>query len=156
MELIRAVAIEFAKDKELNGKWPEAVDGQEQATKFTQVSSYEIEFDATIQVIERSYGTYQYSTYECTGLPYIEEYENGDTVTKEEYEAFVAANPTLLEDITALTPINIAKIADLNTQIAALIDEITELSDQIGIEVNIDLGQHGTLNPNSDWDSSHC
>ena len=87
---------------------------------------------------------------------YIEEYENGDTVTKEEYEAFVAANPTLLEDITALTPINIAKIAALNTQIATMVDEINKLADEIGIDAIIDLGSNGVLSLNSDWDSSRC
>lgn len=156
MELIRAVAIELAKDEDFNGKWPEAIDGHEQATEFTQVSCYEIEFNSIIQKIERSYGTYEYSTYEATGLPYIEEYDRGETVTREEYEAYVAEHPNLIDEITKLTPVNIAKIAALNTKISAMVDEINVLADEIGIDAVIDLGSNGVLSLNSDWDSSSC
>ena len=157
MGLIRAVAITILNDSEFGGKWPEAFNDYPQPTSFTQVSNYEIEFDQPYSEYQSYRGVSPYTTYEVdNGMPYIEEYQTGDTVTKEEFEAYLAANPNLLEDIANLQPINTAKIAELNKQIGELINEMTELADEIGVDVYINLGQHGGFNPNSDWDSSRC
>ena len=156
MDLIRAVAISILKDSEFGGEWPNAFKEHPQATSFSQVSNYEIEFDQPFDEWESYRGISLYTTYEVEGMPYIEEYQTGDTVTKEEFEAYLAANPNLLEDIANLQPINTAKIAELNKQVGELIDEMTRLADEIGVDVYISLGQHGSLNPNSDWDSSRC
>lgn len=152
MELIKCLALAIRQEEQWEGKWPEP------ATEVVQASSYCFEFDADV---------YNYTNYrgEATaineyewedGMPYLDEYDTGDTITKEEYEAFVAANPTWYEDMIARRPFLVQEIARLNKVIATTIDEMTELAEEAGVEVFIDLGQHGGLNPNSDWDSSRC
>lgn len=151
MELIKALVIALHENDDFKGKWPEG------ATEVQQVNSWAVEFDA--DVITYHYhggGSRTSSEYELDGLPYLGEWDTGDTVTKEEYEAFMQANPTFYTDMIERRPFLVQEIARLNKQVGALIDEMTKLADEAGVEVNIDLGQHGSLDPNSDWDASRC
>lgn len=151
MELIKALAIALHEDDDHKGKWPE------KATEVTQVSAWTVEFDEEVITYRYSDGrSFTTSELEIEGLPYIEDYETGDTITKEEYENFMAEHPTFYADMMARRPELVKKIAELNKQVGALVNEITALAEEAGVEVVINLGQHGELDPNSDWDSSRC
>lgn len=152
MELIKCLAVAIKNEEQWNGQWPEP------ATEVQQASSYCFEFDECVYEYTNYRGEkHSLSEYEYEdGMPYLEEYDTGDTITKEEYEAFVAANPTWYEDMIQRRPFLVAEIARLNKVIAATIDQMTALAEEAGVEVSIDLGQHGSLDPNSDWDSSRC
>lgn len=152
MELIKALAIALHEEEQFNGKWPDP------ATEVTQVSSYILEFDEPV---------YKWVSYsgeersccaldEVSGLSYLDEYESGETITKEEYEAFMAANPNFYQEMLARRPSLIREIARLNKVVGTTIDEMTKLADEAGIELTINLGQHGSLDPQSDWNSSRC
>lgn len=152
MELIKCLAIAIREEEQWEGKWPEP------ATKVTQTSNYAFTFDEPVYHYTNYRGEavstddYEYED----GMPYVEEYDEGDTITKEEYEAFIAANPTWYEDMLERRPFLVQEIARLNKVIATTIDEMTALANEAGVDVYIDLGQHGGLNPDSDWDSSRC
>lgn len=152
MQLIKCLALAIKQEEQWNGVWPEP------ATEVTQTSNYCLDFDEPVYHYTNyrgeavSTGEYEWED----GMPYIEEYDTGDTITKEEYLAFVEANPTWYEDMIARRPFLVQEIARLNKVVASTIDEMTALAEEAGVEVYIDLGQHGGLNPNSDWDSSRC
>lgn len=150
MELIKALAI--ALHEENDGKWPEG------ATEVQQTGSETVEFDAEVFSYTSSYDgrVRTFGDMEVSGLDYLGEWDTGDTVTKEEYEAFMAANPTFYKDMMDRRPFLVQEIARLNKQVGALIDEMTKLADEAGVELNIDLGQHGSLDPASDWNASRC
>lgn len=152
MELIKCVAMAIQQEEQWNGVWPEP------ATEVQQVSSYGLEFDAPVYTYTRYNGEVRTTgEYEWDdGLPFIEEYDTGDTITKEEYVAFITANPTWYEDMLARRPFLVQEIARLNKIVGTTIDEMTALAEEAGVELYIDLGTHGRLNPDSDWDSSRC
>lgn len=104
-----------------------------------QVEIYEEEFDT-----------------EIVGLPYLGEYDEGESFTGDQLRALLAKEPDLVANIDKAKRENVGKIAELNKQIAALINEMTKLAEEANIGVTINLGQHGSLDPNSDWDSSRC
>ncbi|WOZ57553.1 hypothetical protein [Pseudomonas phage vB_PseuGesM_254] len=94
---------------------------------------------------------------EFNNLPYVEEYDEGDTISAQEYQDFVSKNPNWKEELAAKESTNMALIAEKNKQIAALIDEVTALAEEAGLELEIDVGQHGTLDPyGARWNSSMC
>lgn len=95
-------------------------------------------------------------SFEVDGLPYMEEYDEGESFTGDKLRALLAKEPDLVANIEKAKRENVGKIAELNKQIAALINEMTELAEEANLDVTIDLGQHGSLDPNSDWDSSRC
>lgn len=152
MELIKCVAMAIKQEEQWGGQWPEP------ATEVTQNSNYELEFDAPVYKYTNYRGEkIETGEYEWEdGMPYVEEYDTGDTVTKEEYIAFVAKNPNWYEDMLARRPFLVQEIARLNKVVGATIDEMTALAEEAGVELYINLGQHGGVNPNSDWDSSRC
>lgn len=152
MNLLKCVAMMIREEEQWGGKWPDP------ATEVVQVSNYGVEFDEPVYTYTRYNGEVRTTgEYEWDdGLPYVEEYENGDTITKEEYEAFVTANPNWYEDMIARRPFLVQEISRINKQVGELIDEMTELAEEAGVELTIDLGQHGGLDPNSDWASSRC
>ena len=150
MELIKAIAISI-REHCPDGKWPE------EATEVTQTGWCTLEFDADFKL------TYGGDIYEdCyledqEHLPYLSEWDSGETITREEYEEWLAANPNWYEIMMEKRKINMVKIAELNKQVGNMIDEITALAEEACLEINIDLGQHGSLDPNSsDWLESRC
>lgn len=149
MELIKAVALAL-KENSVSGTWPEGANE-------CDVSNSSIEFDVDFETL------YYGKVYVCCciddveHLPYKSEYDCSDNITKEEFDEWLAENPNWYEELQAARQKNAARIAELNTQIAANIDELTALSEEAGLPVNIDLGQHGSLDPNSsDWLESRC
>lgn len=90
------------------------------------------------------------------GLRYMEDYEEEEEFTGEQLRALIAKEPDLIANVEKARRENIGKIAELNKEVGRLIDEMTELAEEANIDVTINLGQHGSLDPNSDWQSSRC
>lgn len=115
-----------------------------------QDSSYSVTFSDSV-------GDLDEVELEFNNLPYVEEYDEGDTISAQEYQDFVSKNPNWKEELAAKEVTNMALIAEKNKQIAALIDEVTALAEEAGLELEIDVGQHGTLDPyGARWNSSMC
>ena len=146
--LLRAVVNFLAEDN--GGIWPEP------ATKFTQRNSYELESDEPVNISAKWCGDGEYEDFEVEGLAYMEEYDDGESITKEEYLQFMQDNPTYLQDLPGRQAAVTAEIARLNKKVGAMIDQMTELAESVALDFSIDLGKNGSLDLNSDWDSSRC
>lgn len=146
MDLIKAVAIAFHEDSFLQGKWPEP------AERLYQSHSYMIQFDDEVEL-----DGYTSDCLEVENIPWISEYDSGDCITKEEYNKFLQDNPNWYQEMLNNRPNLIAQIAELNKEIAEKINLMDKLAEEAGVELNIDLGVHGSLDPNSSsWLSSNC
>ena len=148
---VKYLAVKLAEHN--NGVWPEGCDEVEQ-------SNYEIEFEGSSvpQKNWRGEDVMESLGWECEGdFKYIEEYDNGESCTREEYEAFIAANPTYVADALAARPAAIAKIAELNKVAYAAVDEAIKIAHSLNIPYfcNMPAGV-ADLDENSAWDSSSC
>ena len=164
MSILYTLAKELAANDELNGVWPSLVDGDEviEPARCTQTGNYTLSFNEAV-LPYTNWRTkelcYMEDLEDVEGLPFVGEYNEGETVTKAEYEAFLQA--VVGGDASKLSSYfevkvreNAAKIADLNDQVSILVDQIAALSYEAGIPVSVDLGQRGSLDLDGPWDSS--
>ena len=166
MSILYTLAKELAENEYLNGKWPSLTDEEGELivpTTCTQTGNYCLSFNETVVPYTpwRKPDTLDYmdELEDVEGLPFIGEYNEGETITKEEYEAFLQA--VVGGDASKLSAYfetkvreNAAKIAELNDQVSVLVDQIAALSYEAGIPVSVNLGQRGSLNLDGPWDSS--
>lgn len=165
MSIITILAKALVQDEEFNGAWPTRLDDDGELldpTSCTQTSSYTLSFNEPVFSYTH-YRTGKLCSHECLedveGLPYVGEYDEGETITKSEYEQFlqdtVGGDISKLADYLAKkTRENVAKISELNEQVGKLVNEIARLSAEAGIEATIDLGARGSLELDGPWDSS--
>lgn len=166
MTIIYTLAKELANNEHLNGQWPTLVDEDGDVTsptRCTQTGNYTLSFDEAV-VPYNPWRTpekldYMEELEDVEGLPFIGEYNEGETITKAEYEAFLQS--TVGGDASKLSAYfeakvreNTAKISELNEQVGALVDQIAALSYEAGIPVSVDLGNRGSLDLDGPWDSS--
>ena len=165
MSIITILAKALVQDEDFNGAWPTRVDEDGDLlvpSRVTQTSNYTLSFNEPVF----SYTHYR-TKEQCfmeeledvEGLPYVGEYNEGETITKAEYEQFlqdvVGGDVSKLSDYLATkTRENVAKISELNEQVGKLVNEIARLSAEAGIEATIDLGARGSLELDGPWDSS--
>ena len=77
---------------------------------------------------------------------YMNEYDDRqEVVTFKEYSLFLDAHPNWERELEKLAETNMVLIAEKNKQIAALVDEVTELADVAGLDREMDVGLHGAL-----------
>jgi hypothetical protein len=149
MNFVQRVAFELMENH--NGVWPQ-LDGHEAPTEVTQVSTYNLEFNVPIYTSRWGTGC----EMEVDGFGFMGEYEDGETTTREAVEAFIASNPNYCREVNDLRRLTVGKIAVLNSQVADLINKISELSAEAGIACEINLGKRGSIDLDGDWDSSRC
>lgn len=165
MSIIYILAKELANTEELNGKWPTLTkpDGEVLVPDdCTQTGSMTLAFDEPVfpYIHWRTKELdYMEELEDVQGLPYISEYQEGETVTKEEYEQFVQEivggdHSKLKEYFQVKTRENVARISELNEQVGKLVNEIATLSAEAGIEATVNLGHRGSLDLDGPWDSS--
>lgn len=135
--------IDKIESLDIRNRWEVEVSGEELSGRY-------VGWKGEITYFEEEYG------FEVDGLPYMEEYDEGESFTGDQLRALLAKEPDLVANIEKAKRDNVGKIAELNKQIAALINEMTELAEEANLDVTINLGQHGSLDVNSDWDSSRC
>lgn len=166
MSIITILAKALA-ESEFNGQWPSVeikhADGEIcTPSKVTQTSSMTLSFDESVFSYTH-YRTGEVNFHECLedveGLPYVGEWDEGETITKEEYEEYLQKvvggdHTKLTHYFEQKTRENLAKISDLNDQVGKLVNEIAKLSAEAGIEATIDLGHRGSLELDGPWDSS--
>ncbi|MEK0311657.1 hypothetical protein OC704_02540 [Sweet potato little leaf phytoplasma] len=127
-----------------------------------QHNPYEVNFAGENLTVERVGYRGQVHTYEeefdteIGGLPYLGDYDEGERFTGEQLRVLIAKEPDLVANVEQARRDNIGKIAELNKEVGRLINEMTQLAEEANVDVTINLGQHGSLDPNSDWDASRC
>lgn len=164
MSIIYALAKELANNDELNGKWPSLVDGDDviEPTRCTQTSNYTLSFNEAVLPYTHwrtKELCYMEELEDVEGLPFVGEYNEGETISKQEYEEFLQS--VVGGDASKLSSYfetkvreNVGKIADLNKQVGVLVNQIAALSYEAGIPVSVDLGNRGSLDLDGPWDSS--
>lgn len=165
MTILYTLAKELANNEHLNGAWPTltAENGEVIVpARCTQTSNYTLSFDEPVFPFvhwRTKELDYMEDVEDVCGLPFIGEYGEGETITKEEYEEFIQAvvggdASKLYGYFQTKERENTAKIAELNVQVGKLVNQIAELSYEAGLPVNIDLGNRGSLDLDGPWDSS--
>lgn len=155
MSTLRKIAYAILTEKDDNLK------DQLESIELISRNNYEITFSGeNLEVKAAGWRgeVYDYSkeyTTEIEGLPYLEEYEE-EEYTGENLRAVIGAEPDLVANIEKARRENIGKIAELNKEVGRLINEMTQLAEEANVDVTINLGYHGSLDPNSDWASSRC
>lgn len=127
MKLVELLALEFAKGGALSdhdhNDWPEDV--------VASHSYSEVSFDNWEYLYKSSYSNDEWMTtvsFDVDGkLKHREEYD-AEEVTRDEYFAFIEANPTFLADLEAKRKVNIGRIAELNKIAYDAVDEAIKLS----------------------------
>lgn len=165
MSIITILAKALVEQEDFNGAWPTRVDEDGDLLvpiRVTQTGSMTLSFNEPVFSYQH-YRTGEVHFHEeledVEGLPYVGEYNEGETITKAEYEQFI--QDTVGGDVSKLayylatkTRENVAKISELNEQVGKLVNEIARLSAEAGIEATIDLGARGELDLDGPWDSS--
>jgi hypothetical protein len=166
MSILYTLAKELANNEHLNGQWPSLTDEDGdvvEPTRCTQTGNWTLSFNEAVFPYEpyRRPGTVEYmeELEDVEGLPFVGEYDEGETITKAEYEEFlqtvVGGDASKLSAyFEAKVRENTAKIAELNEQVGVLVDQIANLAYEAGLPVSVDLGNRGSLSLDGPWDSS--
>lgn len=143
-----------AVGEDYHGGWPNNEDGVPVAE--CTIHSYSISFNEPC--LPYNDGLYE-DIEDVEGLPWCDEYSNNGEVTHQEYVDFI--NNVVGGDVSRLgdyfengTRAAVQEINKINKEIAKLVDRMVELSEPLGLEVTVDLGERGTLDLNGPWDSS--
>lgn len=141
-------------DEEYHGGWPTDEEGN--PVSHCRVGGHSIDFGEECLPYN---GELYFEIEDVYGLPWLGEYGDWEVVTHREYLEFV--NSVVGGDVSKLKEYfadgeqrAVKEIAEINKQIAALVNRMVELSDPYGLEVTVDLGDRGTLDLNGPWDSS--
>ena len=151
LKLLIATVETLLEDELCQGRWPTPADPEDPADILSSYSCSSAHFNADVKLDYDDEADYL-ELVNSNGPD--NDYYNGDVyITREEYEEFFKAWPEFKVKRAEAAKVNVGKIADLNRQVALLIDEMTELAEEAGVDLYIDLGQHGCLDPSSDWQS---
>lgn len=158
MKLVELLVIEFAKGGALAdhdpNDWPEDV--------VARHSYSEVEFDGWQYLYTSRYsGCSSWMTdvsFDADGkLKHKDEDDDSEEVTRDEYFAFVEANPNFVSDLEAKRKENIGRIAELNKIAYEAVDEAIKLSHEAGLPYTCSMpASVADLDEYSDWDSSRC
>lgn len=157
MQLVELLVLEFANGGALAHHnpidWPEDV--------VASHSGSEVEFDGWEYLYTSVYSNNSWMTnvsFDADGkLKYKEEYDDSEEVTRDEYFAFVEANPNFVAELEAKRKVNIGRIAFLNKVAYDAVDEAIKLSHESGLPYTCSMPSSvADLDENSDWDASRC
>lgn len=152
VQLIKWLAVEFDKNGVDYTQWPEdAVATQ---------GNYEVEIEGwTVPYVNwKGEETTINLGFECEGaFKNLEEYDDGESCTREEFFAFMEKNPTYVTDVKAARQDAVKRIAELNKIAYDAVQEASNLADSVDLPYfcRMPAGMPD-IDPNSDWDSSRC
>ena len=150
MNIVQWLAVQFEEKQIDYTQWPEDAE-------IVNQDNYEV-------TIEGWVGPFGYKgretdmNFSCEGdFKYQDEYEDSETATREEFFAFVEANPTYAKDILVKRKGSIGRIAELNKIAFDAVEEAIKLSEEVGLPYTCSMPSGvADLDANSDWDSSRC
>ncbi|QNR53926.1 hypothetical protein phiK7A1_138 [Pseudomonas phage phiK7A1] len=153
MELVNYLALKFAEEGLTIADWPEDADGASQ-------DNYEVSIEGWRVPYTRYNGEISTTNkgWECEGdFKYIEEYDEGQTCSREELADFLEANPNYAADVLVARKDAVARIAELNTIAYDAVKEAIQLSHSVDLPYSCGMPAGvADLDENSDWDSSRC
>lgn len=152
LQLIKWLAVKFDENGIDYTQWPEdAVANQ---------SNYEVTIDdwKVPYVDWKGEETTGDLGWDCEDdFKYIEEYDEGESCTREEFFAFMEKNPTYVADVKAARQDAVKRIAELNQIAYDAVLEASKIADSVDLPYfcRMPAGMPD-IDPNSDWDSSRC
>lgn len=153
MKLVELLAEEFASNNHQVKveDWPEGVVAEHCGSS--------IEFDGWRYLHEGRYGSGSWMTdfeIDVDGRLKYDEWD-AESVTREEYFAFVEANPNFVKELQERRRKNVGRIAELNKIAYDAVDEAIKLSHEAGLPYTCSMpASVADLDENSDWDASSC
>jgi hypothetical protein len=150
MELVQWLAVKFEQEKIDYNAWPEDAHEAVQDNYEVTIEGWEGPFDYKGRVCDFS--------IECEGdFKHIEEWDSGETCSREDFFTFIEANPTYAKDLIAKRKDVIGRIAELNKVAYDAVEEAIKLSHEVGLPYFCAMpASVADLDENSDWDSSRC
>ena len=154
MELVKYLALKFAEDKIDWRQWPEDVEASQSSYEvtlegwktgetYTNWQGQEVEYDLAWEVDGEFKNQGEYGDYE--------------TVDRDEFFAFMEANPTYVADTKAKRQAVLSKIAELNQIAYDAVEQAMALSHSADLPYSCRMPSGvANLDENSDWDSSRC
>lgn len=139
MNLVQWLAVKFEEDRIDFTQWPEDSETAEQ-------NNWEVEIDGwDIELV-------------CEGdFKYLEEYDDPETCSREEFFNFIEKNPNFGKEILAKRKLSVGRIAELNKIAYDAVAEAMKLSEEAGLPYVCAMPSGvADLDENSDWDSSRC
>lgn len=153
MNLVEFLVLEFANQTQHDyNDWPEDVVARHE-------NNSEVVFEGWKYDFTSPYGTRQYDVgFEVDGeLPYLDEYDEGEEVTREEFFAFIAERPNFVAEIEEKRKENMGKIAALNKVAYNAVEQAMALSHEAGLPYTCRMPSGvADLDEKSDWASSRC
>lgn len=154
MELVKYLALKFAEENIDWRQWPEGAEATECGYEVT------IEGWKTGESYENWHGEkVEYDLGWETDGEFKNQGEYGDheTIDRDEFFAFMEANPTYVADIKATRESVVKRIAELNDIAYKAVEEAINLSHSADLPYSCRMPMGvADLDENSDWDSSRC
>lgn len=153
MELVKYLALKFAEEGLTIADWPEDTDDAEQTNYEVNIEGWSVPY-----INWKGEQSTCSKGWECEGeFKYVEEYENGQTCSREELAEFLEANPSYAADVLIARKDAIARIAELNQVAYDAVKEAIKLSHSVDLPYSCSMPAGvADLDENSDWDSSRC
>ena len=152
MELVKWLALKFDEDGIDWTQWPKGVTAEQ--------NNCEVLFEGweVPSTTWKGEPCMDNLGWECDGdFKYIEEYGNGQSCERSEFEDFITKNPTFVQDVKAEREGALKEIAQLNRQAYESVEKAMALAAEVCVPYSCRMPAGvADLDQNSDWDSSRC
>lgn len=152
LQLIKWLAIKFDENGVDYTQWPEGAVANQSNWEVT-IDDWKVPY-----VNWKGEETTTDLGWECEGdFKNLEEYDEGESCTREEFFAFMEKNPTYVADVKAARQDAVKRIAELNQIAYDAVLEASKIADSVDLPYfcRMPAGMPD-IDPNSDWDSSRC
>lgn len=150
MELVQWLAVTFEERGIDYTQWPEDATDVNQSNYEVTIEGWEVKSKYSDRMVDIS--------FDCEGdFKYIDEYEDDNSCTREEFFEFIEANPNYAKDLIAKHKDIIGRIAELNKVAYDAVEQAMKLSEEVCLPYSCSMPAGvADLDENSDWDSSRC
>lgn len=153
LQLIKWLAVKFDEQGIDHTQWPEDATDVSQGNYEVVIEGWRVPY-----VNWRGEESLHDMGFDCDGdFKYIEEYDNDQTCTREEFFTFMENNPTYVAEIKAARQDAVKRIAELNQIAYDAVLEASEIAESVALPYFCAMpAGMPNIDPNSDWDSSRC
>lgn len=151
MNLVQWLAVTFEENKIDYTQWPDDAEDVTQTNYEVTIEGWEVPSKYNAQrMVDLS--------FDCQGdFKHIDEYEDDNSCTREEFFEFIKSNPNYAKDLIAKRQSVVGRIAELNKIAYDAVEEAMKLSEEVGLAYECAMPSGvADLDENSDWDSSRC
>lgn len=150
MNLVQWLAVKFEEEKIDYTQWPGDAEEVTQDNSEVTINGWEGPYGYKGRICDLG--------WDCSGeFKHIEEWDAGESCTREEFFTFIESEPTFAKDLLQKRKDVIGRIAELNKIAYNAVEEAIKLSEEVGLPYTCSMPSGvADLDANSDWDSSRC